>query len=76
MKKSEFDSKYRLIHVAARRARQIQSGAPTLVETKSQKASRIAQDEITAGKVDYVIEEKKKKESVVAAEEHFDGGSH
>ena len=76
MKKSEFDSKYRLIHVAARRARQIQSGAPKLVDTKSQKASRIAQDEISAGKVDYIIEETKKKESVVAPEEHFDGGSH
>ena len=75
MKKSEFESKYRLIHVAARRARQIQSGAPKLVDTKSQKASRIAQDEIQAGLVQYVVEEKK-KESVTAPEAHFDGGSH
>ena len=50
-----FDSNYRYILVAARRARQLQSGAPALVETKSRKACRIAQDEIDAGKVKYVI---------------------
>ena len=51
----EFDSKYRYILVAARRARQIQGGADTLVETSSRKACRIAQDEIQAGKVSYVV---------------------
>lgn len=50
-----FDGNYRYILVAARRARQLQSGAPALVETKSRKACRIAQDEIDAGKVKYVI---------------------
>lgn len=51
----EFDSKYRYILVAARRARQIQGGAGALVETSSRKACRIAQDEIQAGKVSYVV---------------------
>ena len=51
----EFDSKYRYILVAARRARQIQGGADALVETSSRKACRIAQDEIEAGKVSYVV---------------------
>lgn len=51
----EFDSKYRYILVAARRARQIQGGADALVETSSRKACRIAQDEIQAGKVSYVV---------------------
>ncbi len=53
----EFDSKYRYILVAARRARQLQNGASALVETTSRKACRIAQDEIQAGKVSYVVPE-------------------
>jgi DNA-directed RNA polymerase subunit omega len=46
-----FDSNYRYILVAARRARQLQSGAPPVVDTNSRKPCRIAQDEIRAGKV-------------------------
>jgi DNA-directed RNA polymerase omega subunit len=41
-----FDSNYRYILVAARRARQLQSGAPPVVDTSSRKPCRIAQDEI------------------------------
>lgn len=52
-----FDSNYRFILVAARRARQLQSGAPTLIETGSRKPCRIAQDEIRAGKVKWEIPE-------------------
>ena len=51
----EFDSKYRYILVAARRARQLQGGANALIDTESRKACRIAQDEIEAGKVSYVV---------------------
>ena len=50
----EFDSNYRKVLVAARRARQIQSGAHALVPIHSNKACRIAQDEIAAGKIAYV----------------------
>jgi len=49
-----FDSNYRKVMVAARRARQIQSGAHALVPTHSTKPCRIAQDEIDAGKIAYV----------------------
>jgi DNA-directed RNA polymerase subunit omega len=52
-----FDSNYRYILVAARRARQLQSGAPPVIETASRKPCRIAQDEIKAGKVKWVIPE-------------------
>lgn len=52
-----FDSNYRYILVAARRARQLQSGAPPVIETISRKPCRIAQDEIKAGKVKWVIPE-------------------
>lgn len=50
-----FDSNYRYILVAARRARQLQGGAPPVIETSSRKPCRIAQDEIRAGKVKWVI---------------------
>jgi DNA-directed RNA polymerase subunit omega len=49
-----FDSNYRKVLVAARRARQLQSGSHALVPTQSTKACRIAQDEIEAGKISYV----------------------
>jgi DNA-directed RNA polymerase subunit omega len=52
-----FDSNYRYILVAARRARQLQGGAPPVIETLSRKPCRIAQDEIKAGKVKWVIPE-------------------
>jgi DNA-directed RNA polymerase subunit omega len=52
-----FDSNYRYILVAARRARQLQGGAPPVIETQSRKPCRIAQDEIKAGKVKWVIPE-------------------
>jgi DNA-directed RNA polymerase subunit omega len=49
-----FDSNYRKVLVAARRARQLQSGSHALVPTHSNKPCRIAQDEIDAGKIAYV----------------------
>ena len=51
---TKFDSDYRKVLVAARRARQLQSGSHALVATQSTKACRIAQDEIAAGKISYV----------------------
>ena len=57
---TNFDSNYRKVLVAARRARQIQNGSQALVPTQSNKACRIAQEEINAGKIAYV-----KKESEV-----------
>jgi DNA-directed RNA polymerase subunit omega len=54
-----FDSNYRYILVAARRARQLQSGAHPMVETASRKPCRIAEQEITAEKVKWFVPEKK-----------------
>ena len=50
----EFDSNFRYVMVAARRARQLQAGSQPLVESRSRKACKVAQDEIAAGKVGYV----------------------
>jgi DNA-directed RNA polymerase subunit omega len=51
---TQFDSNYRKVLVAARRARQLQSGSHALVASQSNKVCRIAQDEINAGKISYV----------------------
>ena len=56
--KDGFDSNYRYVLVAARRARQISSGAPPLVETSTRKPCKIAQQEIDAGKIQFVVRDK------------------
>jgi DNA-directed RNA polymerase subunit omega len=50
----EYDSNFRYVLVAARRARQLQNGAEPLVSTPSRKACKVAQAEIAAGKIAYV----------------------
>ena len=50
----EFDSNFRYVLVAARRARQLQNGSQPLVAARSTKACKVAQEEIAAGKVAYV----------------------
>ena len=52
---SAFHNKYSLVKGAARRARQLQSGAQPLITAKSTKACRVAQDEIKQGHVKYVL---------------------
>jgi DNA-directed RNA polymerase subunit omega len=54
---TRFDSNYRKVLVAARRARQLQNGSQALIPTHSNKACRIAQEEIEAGKISYVKNE-------------------
>ena len=51
--KEGFDSNYRYVLVAARRARQLQNGSQPLVHAHSGKACRVAQDEVNAGLVGY-----------------------
>ncbi len=54
---NHFDSNFRYVLVAARRARQLQNGSQPMVSSRSTKACRVAQDEIAAGKVAYVRHE-------------------
>lgn len=65
----EFDSNFRYVMVAARRARQLQNGSPALVTSRSGKACRVAQDEIAAGKVGFVKPEAPVLKPEVAAPE-------
>lgn len=57
----KFDSSFRYVLVAARRARQLQNGSRPLVPSHSTKACRVAQDEIAAGKVKFVQKEEAKE---------------
>lgn len=51
------DSKFRFILVAAKRARQLQAGARSLVQTVSKKPTRVAQQEVEAGLVPFDLTE-------------------
>lgn len=50
-----FDSKFRFILVAGRRARQLHAGARSLVQTPYKKATKIAVAELQAGLVPFEI---------------------
>lgn len=50
----EFDSNYRYVLVAARRARQLQQGSQPLIASHATKPQKVAQEEIKAGLVGYV----------------------
>jgi DNA-directed RNA polymerase subunit omega len=56
--KDGFDSNYRYVLVAARRARQLSGGAPPLVDTNARKPCKIAQQEIDAGKIQFITRSK------------------
>ncbi len=51
------DSKFRLILLVAKRARQLQSGARPLVQSPYKKATKIALQEIQAGVVPFEVED-------------------
>lgn len=59
MQELPLQNKYSLVKGAARRARQLQSGAPPLGVSKSLKACRVAQDEVRAGKVTFTLTQHK-----------------
>lgn len=58
----EFDSKFRFIVVAAERAKQLQSGAPSRLDLKGCKPSYVAIREVEASLVPYTILEEKDTE--------------
>jgi DNA-directed RNA polymerase subunit omega len=63
-----FDSNYRYVLVAARRARQIQNGARPVVDPHSRKPCRIAEEEIQAGKVKWEVPHQPKTPLEIASE--------
>jgi len=63
-----FDSNYRYVLVAARRARQLQNGARPVVDTHSRKPCRIAEEEIQAGMVKWEVPQAAKTPLEAASE--------
>lgn len=51
----EIESKFRLVHIASRRAEQLMLGARPKIETKHTKYSRIALDEVAGGLVKWQL---------------------
>ena len=51
----EVPSRYQFVHVVARRARKLQSGARPLISTSSRKYTRVAQQEAMAGALDFTL---------------------
>jgi DNA-directed RNA polymerase subunit omega len=51
MNSEPVDNHFHYVVLAARRARQLQNGSRPLIDSTSNKACRVAQDEIAAGKV-------------------------
>ncbi len=49
------ESKFRFVHAAAQRARQLQSGAQPLIQTISRKPTCIAMEEVLEDKVTFEI---------------------
>ena len=48
---------YKLVILAAKRAKEIAEGSPALVETRQRKVTTVALEEIAQGKVLYKVEE-------------------
>lgn len=57
------ESKFRFVHVAARRARQLQGGSRPLIPTGSRKPTRIAMEEVLENAVEFEIVSGKKEEA-------------
>ena len=63
------DSNFRYVVMAARRARQLQNGSQPLIDSRSSKACRVAQEEIAAGKVKAAPSRAKVPEVVISEPE-------
>jgi DNA-directed RNA polymerase subunit omega len=52
---NNIDSKFRYILICAKRARQLQSGVRPLVQTPTKRATKIAQQEVSAGLIPFKL---------------------
>lgn len=55
------DSRFRLVHAAAQRVRQLSAGAPMVVDTRSIKDTTIALEEVVSGRLRILLGEEAKK---------------
>jgi DNA-directed RNA polymerase subunit omega len=64
----DIDSKFRLITVAAQRAKQLQNGAKPKVDVRSRKATRVAMQEVLANAISWEMREEGEVEPAPEAE--------
>jgi DNA-directed RNA polymerase subunit omega len=58
------ESQFAFVVVAARRARQLMAGAPPLIDNpKSRQPTRIAEEELQRGQLQYEVSQDKEKEA-------------
>ncbi|MCL2660410.1 MAG: DNA-directed RNA polymerase subunit omega [Acidobacteriaceae bacterium] len=69
-------NRYSLVKAAARRARQLQNGAPPRIAVQSTKPCRIAQDEIEQGQVGLVISAKPREKTLENSPLLWTGNGH
>ncbi len=69
----DFDSKFRFVIVAAKRAKQLLKGSKPRLETKSKNLIRIAQEEVNQGLVEYIIVDSLPEELMVSQRDIFIG---
>lgn len=70
---SDFDSKFRFVIVAAKRAKQLLKGSKPKLESKSKNLIRIAQEEVLKGLVEYKIIDSPPEELLVSESDMFIG---
>ena len=70
---SDFDSKFRFVIVAAKRAKQLLKGSKPRLESKSKNLIRIAQEEVNQGLVEYIIVDSPPEELLVSQRDIFIG---
>ncbi len=69
----DFDSKFRYVIVAAKRAKQLLKGSKPKLESKSKNLIRIAQEEVSQGLVEYRIIDSPPEELLVSENDMFIG---
>jgi len=57
MDKEKIDSRFRLVNIAAQRAKELSLGAKKKVQTRSKKVTTIALEEALEGKLEYIVGE-------------------
>ncbi len=70
---SDFDSKFRFVIVAAKRAKQLLKGSKPKLESKSKNLIRIAQEEVLQGLVEYRIIDSPPEELLISESDMFIG---
>jgi len=70
---TDFDSKFRFVIVAAKRAKQLLKGSKPKLESKSKNLIRIAQEEVRKGLVEYAIVDSPQEELLVSDGDMFIG---